>query len=1078
MSKPREGESRTGRRFIGTLEMKPCWSTPIVVDGNYARQLLVRQANAAVTSEGENFQAELASGEVINIVRHAFRPKAGRTLFVPPSAHLEHYSRFTDVQGCKWLGDREPSTAEDVVASLDAAFQFREDAPRSPGLRVPQLGALHSLLGYWTTDPREPATVVMPTGTGKTEAMVAVFCQASIKRLLILVPSDALREQLAKKFESYGVLQTFGVVAWSALRPVVGQLRHGLTEPTSALDFANKCNVVVATPNAVSACDADAKDQFLDQFSHLFVDEAHHLGASTWQAVRDRFVDRKVVQFTATPFREDGKALKGKIVYAFPLREAQRQGYFSQIDYVSVPTSADPDRAIAAAAIDRLRKDREAGYDHLIMARVDRIGRAKRVLQLYVELAPELKPVSVHSQSKKTERMVAFEAIEKRTSRIIVCVNMLGEGFDLPQLKIAAMHDAHKSLGVTLQFIGRFARGTSDLGRASIVVGKPTAPFDTRLHELYRQDADWNKVIRDLAQDAVETEEALGEFERGFNVRADSTTLQMLEPKMSTVVFAVQGSRWHLSGIHAAFKEGQIFGDVSVNETAKVAWFLTRNLAPVRWGVAPELTEITYDLYVIYWDQDRGLLHLNSSNTDSRHEVLAEKLFRGLVSIVSGDIVYRSMAGISRLIPTNVGVLDSRSHARRFSMHVGADVSFGFPVTDQVTKTQTNIFAVGFEGGERVTIGASLKGRIWCHRVASSVLQWVRWCNRVGAKLVNDGLSIDSIIKNFIRPIPVESRPDFVFLAAEWPWQFYLGSMEETRLEFGDHSCALLDVDLRMTEFSAKGLVYFDVVAADWSARYEVKFEQKGMLFEPIADDVRFKTRRESSPLSEVFAEYGLTFLLERDAMIVHPSMLLKPNRDIPPFDSTRINVLQWAQTNLSKESQGQNKDPTSIQWRVIQHILADRDWKVVLDDDGSGEAADIVAFSGGEQHLKVLLVHCKFASVGKPASRIEDLYEVCGQAQKSVRWARDLSLTMENLIRRERQRASRGSSGFARGNLTTLLGIADRIRTLRPSFTVAIAQPGLSRANVSDAQLQLLACTEIYLNETYGAAFEVIASA
>ncbi|WP_346763412.1 hypothetical protein [Escherichia sp. E4694] len=35
---------------------------------------------------------------------------------------------------------------------------------------------------------------------------------------------------------------------------------------------------------------------------------------------------------------------------------------------------------------------------------------------------------------------------------------MLGEGYDLPNLKIAALHDHHKSLAVTLQFIGRFTR--------------------------------------------------------------------------------------------------------------------------------------------------------------------------------------------------------------------------------------------------------------------------------------------------------------------------------------------------------------------------------------------------------------------------------------------------------------------------------------------------------------------------------------------------------------------------------------------------------------------------------------------
>lgn len=47
---------------------------------------------------------------------------------------------------------------------------------------------------------------------------------------------------------------------------------------------------------------------------------------------------------------------------------------------------------------------------------------------------------------------------------------MLGEGFDLPELKIAAFHDVRKSLPITLQLIGRFTRYRSDLSTAKAVV--------------------------------------------------------------------------------------------------------------------------------------------------------------------------------------------------------------------------------------------------------------------------------------------------------------------------------------------------------------------------------------------------------------------------------------------------------------------------------------------------------------------------------------------------------------------------------------------------------------------------------
>ena len=47
---------------------------------------------------------------------------------------------------------------------------------------------------------------------------------------------------------------------------------------------------------------------------------------------------------------------------------------------------------------------------------------------------------------------------------------MLGEGYDFPNLKIAAVHATHKSLASTLQFIGRFARTNAEkIGKAKFI---------------------------------------------------------------------------------------------------------------------------------------------------------------------------------------------------------------------------------------------------------------------------------------------------------------------------------------------------------------------------------------------------------------------------------------------------------------------------------------------------------------------------------------------------------------------------------------------------------------------------------
>ncbi|MDV3392410.1 DEAD/DEAH box helicase family protein [Klebsiella pneumoniae] len=51
----------------------------------------------------------------------------------------------------------------------------------------------------------------------------------------------------------------------------------------------------------MSACSEAALNTLCESCSHLFVDEAHHISASSWQTIRERFKDKRVVQFTATP---------------------------------------------------------------------------------------------------------------------------------------------------------------------------------------------------------------------------------------------------------------------------------------------------------------------------------------------------------------------------------------------------------------------------------------------------------------------------------------------------------------------------------------------------------------------------------------------------------------------------------------------------------------------------------------------------------------------------------------------------------------------------------------------------------
>ncbi|MEN3533623.1 helicase-related protein [Microbispora sp. ZYX-F-249] len=740
----------------------------------------------------------------------------------------------------------------------------------------------------------------------------------------------------------------------------------------------------------------------------------------------------------------------------------------------------DPDRDIAEQALARLRADLNTGLDHLLMARARSINRANALLALYKELAPDLNPLVIHSKLTGRQAKSALDALHQRACRAVICVGMLGEGFDLPQLKIAALHDTHKSLGITLQFVGRFARvSPSAVGAATVVASRSDAPFDERLRQLYAEDADWNLIIRDLSETAVDEQEDVSAFEAGFGSGPEEVSIKSVLPKMSAVAYKTDCEDWAPTNVYNIFPEEALLTyPIAVNSRDHVLWFVTEERDPVQWGRLPAVEEVIHSLYVMYWDNARGLLYINSTNNDSVHEDLAMAVCGQTATRISGKQVYRVMGGIDRLVPTNVGVLDVRNHNRRFSMHVGADVAEGFTDAEKHTKAQTNIFATGYAAGVRTSIGASLKGRVWSHRIADSLKQWVDWCDEVGQKLLDNSINIAHVMDNFIHPEDLEDWPELTVLAVEWPLALLARNEDTLQLAFRGSSYSFLDAELEVTPHVPTDAVHFAIRTPGWRVPYMISIEEGQMRIRSAEDDeVTVVTPRREMSAAEFFGRRDnvLQVLFENDTLVCAPARLLHPVRDIPPFDASRLQVPDWTDIDIKKESQTEERHADSIQARMIQHVLDRGPWDVVIDDDGAGEVADIVAIRETERDLHILFVHCKYSSESTPGARVEDLYEVCGQASKSASHRRDVTSMLTSLIRRARNRQkSRSFSGLELGSFERLVQLRDTARTRKPKLTVAIAQPGMSKSRASLKQLELLASTEVYLREIAAAHFEV----
>ena len=942
-------------------------------------------------------------------------------------------------------------------------------SPEAKGLRRAQLGAVHAVLAYWSTGNHEPATVVLPTGTGKTETMLALLVEAQVQRLLVIVPSDALRTQLARKFETLGLLGGLGVLPDGAQCPSVGVITGRPKDLGELQTFVEACQIIISTPNALAAAAVELKSILFDACEALFFDEAHHVRASTWSQIRDSFSAKKVVQFTATPFREDGQHLQGRFVYVFPLREAQTDGVYGRINYESVYDLIDPDAAIAARATEVLNGDLNSGLDHLLMARCRSRADSERVHKKYRQISPEHHPVLLHSGIGKDGQRTAMSEVDARRSRIIVCVDMLGEGFDLAQLKIAALHDPKRSLAPTLQFIGRFARVADGTGDATVITARSERIFDRRLSRLYGEDSDWNLIVAELSDRAIVDQEKVSQFEQSFGSQATRVATRAISPKMSTVVYQTACTDWTPDGVLSLFNDEDILSlPLPINHADRVMWFVTRSRQIVPWIEGPGVENVAHTLFVLHWDCDQHLLFINHSSNEGANAEIAKAVVGDSAQLISGEQIFRAMGGVTRPIPTNVGVLDIYSRARRFSMYAGANVTDGFPAAEEATKVQTNLFTAGFRDGERVTVGVSLKGRVWSYLIARTLLDWVEWCRDTGSRLIDDSIDVAAVKRNFIRPEVLEAWPDEVVLGADWPTELLMSPPISLAVRLENHSVPLTEIDLSaQSELSSSGDVRITLASDVASVQYDIILNKDGMRAQAVDEEATFTTSRNVHLGSDFLTRHCPIVLLGGDGIVSPPGILYRPNRDIPALAREEITPIEWNGIPLNRESRGEDRNPATVQGRSLDELQND-DWDFLIDDDGKGEIADLVALRVQDGTLQIVLVHCKFAHGGTVGARLIDLYELCGQAQKSSVWRRHPENMIRKLLARERHRISKGrATGFEVGNSSDLLRFLGEVPALHIDMTLILAQPGLSQTRASAAQLELLAATKTYVRET-----------
>jgi hypothetical protein len=479
------------------------------------------------------------------------------------------------------------------------------------------------------------------------------------------------------------------------------------------------------------------------------------------------------------------------------------------------------------------------------------------------------------------------------------------------------------------------------------------------------------------------------------------------------------------------------------------------------------------------------------------HEDLARAVAGKDVERVSGEVVFRALHNIKRILFMNVGLNSALGQALSYSMHTGSNVREALSSVHLQDKLKSNLFGRGFENGKPASIGCSHHGRIWSHKIAESIEEWMEWCHAVGDKLLNDSISFEETFEDVLIYQEINDRPGSAPIAVEWPSEFWEYSEESLQLNVDGDTASFYDVGLEIVEPSKIGPIRFRVFTDDKSVEYAVEF-RKGKLDyvvtkgSPVTIIVR---KRLYYLLTDRFREYSPIFRFENGGYLTNNGWVEPLQQRVTGFRQENIVAWDWTGVNIQTESQYSRYDrlkltkrKDSVQYRVIQVLCApthDPAYDIVFDDDQPGEMADVVALKVMGERLLVHLYHCKFSDDPHPGGRVSDLHVVCGQAQSSGEWSRKkrVEQLFDHLIAREngRQAISQNkSTRFEKGTLLDLHKIKRsrrRLEITETEFRIFIVQPGLSKARVSPDQLDLLGVTELYLKETSNIPLGVIAS-
>jgi len=927
------------------------------------------------------------------------------------------------------------------------------------GLRECQQGALLAAWSHFTTSD-EPAVISMPTGSGKTDLMTCLSFFLKAKRILIVEPSSLLRNQTAKRLEQGLLLREFGLISEDAEKPLVKNLKHQCKSEEN-WNALSQFDVVVATPKTISPGERGVSlppEQTL--FDLIFIDEAHHLPAATWRAIlSNAFPFSKYILLTATPFRRDRRRLPGKLIYHYPISKAIDNGIYSSVTFIPVPSGADDDRLLAEKAYNIWEQEQKNGNKLKVIVRVDKISKAERLVEVYRDAG--LAPGVIHSEKSNTDNSSILASIKSGELNTVICVGMMGEGIDIPSLKIAVVHNAPQSLAFTIQLVGRVSRNNPGDKLPAFLLAIPDS-VKGEVKSLYLEDHGWSKLLPRLVENVIQEE--FGDVTVSpTKLGSSEYSPVQLKPYFSVRIYRL-GEEDKLNDLPIDFEIPYLKGMPKVVSSATTidtgipglnVVIVETNAKPV-WSNSAQLLDTIYDL-CMYYKSDQLLFVASTS------ESISEPIRKAIAPksrLLEPENVAKIMQGISNQEYFTIGLRNALGISQ---FHPSYKVHLGSNVLPSVKNSEGKVFGAGH------VIGKSTEGEIQGVSVSNrkawvpkrdNLTSFVEWCNDLSTKLNGSRLSLPGL--DFLAQPkaaePLEKPPVAIILSVDL--LINLGAIKVSSGQKTITSDIYPLIKFVKDDFKKdKGIIDCQLHWHSTERPIRLRITPGAEEFLTVTDErsakVLFsdvKVRSEEKTLATYLRNTPPTLILPRGGIIQGDTQWVISDQSEKLDDGT-IKTFDWKGDGCdirkeAKESPIQGK--VNVQEKTLEYLTSTSysyvsQGMIIVRDDGAGEISDYVVIEPKRTPKLITFVHCKYSSSDEPGRRLEDLYVVLNQACRSHVWCYHQTLIKELSAHIE----TRKNSEIAYGEISDLEDLAGTYESNEWKKRVIIVQPGTRKKDI-----------------------------